>query len=90
MKSKIEYLPKQKRVGFRTRLQVFEDGTVQEMVHLGIATPTMFMKFIHYKEFLVFRESNNKTTAIKLASDHCKCNERTMWEDVKFVESSPE
>lgn len=69
------------------RLKFFESGQALDAVNLGIISTSVFMKYIHYQEYLAFRSEGYDTcTAMQLTADKMKCHFTTIWRSVKYFD----
>jgi hypothetical protein len=71
-----------------TKFEFFEQGYAQLAMELGLITPSEFMRFIHFKEYLQLREDGyKKKDAIFIIAEKCRCSESTVWRSVAFFTS---
>lgn len=69
----------------KKRLEFFESGYALNAVNLGIISPFVFMKFIHYKEYITFmREGLTSKEAAERTAQRAKCTLRTVWRSIKY------
>lgn len=62
----------------------YKKGIIQALYKKGNPNPIYYR---YYECFLAYLDQgNNRTTSIKLASDECGVEERTLWKAVKAIE----
>jgi len=70
-----------------TKYEFFEQGYAQLAMHLGLMSPSVFMKFVYYKEFQQqVKNGFNRTTAVQATAEETKSSVATVWRAVYYFE----
>jgi hypothetical protein len=71
----------------RRRLLWFTSGKANEALELGILSPAIFAKFIHYGVYVEFRNRGlSKRKSIQETAIETKCSHATVFRSIKFFE----
>lgn len=67
-----------------TRLEWLDSDQARIGIELGIVRPDIYAKYIRYSVFVEHSKKHDKSTAIELTCEECKCDRATIYRALEF------
>lgn len=67
-----------------TRLEWYQLESTRIGLELGTVKITDFAKYIRFSIYTEYLKKHDKTTAIQLAADECRCEQTTIYRAIDF------
>ena len=71
-----------------TRFEYFDEGYATVGLQLGVVSVYDVTKFVRYKVYLEFCLQFEKSTAIELSAERCRCSDRAIYRAIDFFDKT--